>query len=313
MSDGTIPQGGPETPAAPSGTPQFNEAERAAIAVAETGIQQTDPNNPAPPAGTPAAPQRPEGVPEKFWDAEKGQVNTEALLKSYTELEKSRGEAPKEPVQDGETPPARNDGKVEKTVAEQVEDAANDASNPALQSAIELAREQFATGQELGPEAYEALEKAGIPREMTDLYVAGLRAQTEQQLTQLHSFVEGKDNYEAMITWASRNLDDAGIDAFNTALDNPSLREFAVRDLYSKFSKANPSEGSLVAPKGGQAGATGDVYRSMDELVTAQMDGRYGTDTAYTQAVQEKVQRSLSSGIELAPGQRFARAIHTFE
>lgn len=39
----------------------------------------------------PAAPARPDEVPEKFWDAESGTVRTEALLKSYTELERKLG------------------------------------------------------------------------------------------------------------------------------------------------------------------------------------------------------------------------------
>lgn len=47
------------------------------------------------PQGDPAstenqAPVRPDNVPEKFWNAETGTVNTEALLASYTELEKTR-------------------------------------------------------------------------------------------------------------------------------------------------------------------------------------------------------------------------------
>lgn len=305
MSEAATPQGGSETPAAP----QFNEQEQAAIAAAEAGIQQPDPLNPAPPQGSPETPQRPADVPEKFWDAEKGTVNTEALLKSYTELERSRGEAPQENAE----AKVRPDGKVEKTVAEQVAEAAADGSNPALQSAIELAREQFTAGNEIGEDAYEALEKAGIPREMTDLYVAGLRAQTNEQLGQLHSFVDGKDNYDAMISWAAQNLDDAAIDSFNEALDNPKLREFAVRDLYSKFTAKRPSEGKLTAPAGGQESQTGDVFRSMDDLVNAQMDNRYGTDKAYTAEVQAKVQRSINAGIQLAPQQRFARSVHTFE
>lgn len=47
-------------------------------------------------------PARPENVPEKFWDAEKGTLNSEGLLKSYSELEKEMGKltaknvAPKE-------------------------------------------------------------------------------------------------------------------------------------------------------------------------------------------------------------------------
>lgn len=40
---------------------------------------------------------RPDNVPEKFWDAEKGAVNVDAVLKSYGELEKSLTKAKEKP------------------------------------------------------------------------------------------------------------------------------------------------------------------------------------------------------------------------
>ena len=45
----------------------------------------------APTPAIEARPVRPTGVPEKFWDAESGAVRTEALLKSYVELERKLG------------------------------------------------------------------------------------------------------------------------------------------------------------------------------------------------------------------------------
>jgi hypothetical protein len=48
----------------------------------------------APGVGTPPADEpadRPAGVPEKFWDREAGAIRTEALLKSYVELERKLG------------------------------------------------------------------------------------------------------------------------------------------------------------------------------------------------------------------------------
>lgn len=36
-------------------------------------------------------PERPEGIPDKFWDAETSQLRTDALVKSYVELEKKLG------------------------------------------------------------------------------------------------------------------------------------------------------------------------------------------------------------------------------
>lgn len=43
---------------------------------------------PAEPAPSAAVPARPADVPEKFWDAERGALRVEALLKSYRELER---------------------------------------------------------------------------------------------------------------------------------------------------------------------------------------------------------------------------------
>jgi hypothetical protein len=57
----------------------------------ESGPNETAPRNePAGSAETPAR-QRPEDIPEKFWDGERGEIRTEALLKSYTELERKMG------------------------------------------------------------------------------------------------------------------------------------------------------------------------------------------------------------------------------
>jgi len=41
-------------------------------------------------SGGEAPPERPEFIPEKFWDGEKGEVRLEGLAKSYGELEKNR-------------------------------------------------------------------------------------------------------------------------------------------------------------------------------------------------------------------------------
>lgn len=55
----------------------------------QTQTSQTDPN-----AGTgdpPETPARPEHVPEKFWDAEKGAVRVDDVLGAYSKLEGERG------------------------------------------------------------------------------------------------------------------------------------------------------------------------------------------------------------------------------
>lgn len=46
------------------------------------------------PERTNETPPRPHHIPEKFWDSERGEMRTEALLKSYIELERKLGSIP---------------------------------------------------------------------------------------------------------------------------------------------------------------------------------------------------------------------------
>lgn len=55
-----------------------------------------------------ATAERPREIPEKFWDKEKGEVRTDALLKSYQELERKLGRVPGSDI-----PPSAQDYRIE--------------------------------------------------------------------------------------------------------------------------------------------------------------------------------------------------------
>lgn len=235
---------------------------------------------------------RPDNVPEKFWDASKGAVNTEALLKSYTELEKAR--APQEqapaPAAEAEAKPS-SDGRV-KVEEKQAQDA-----NAAL---FDGARTEWAEKQELSAETYENLQKAGYPRQMVDMYLAGVRAETEKTLSTLYGYVGDQATFDAMTQWAGTAMSKEEAEAYNSALDNPALRENAVRGLYARYQAANaaapkPSEGNLVTPSGANA-MSGETYTSRDQLIADQKDPRYQTDSAFRANVAAKLERSRQAG-----------------
>lgn len=52
---------------------------------------------------------RPEGVPEKFWDAEKKSIKADDLSKAYAELEKAHGKLKREKTIGGEVPESADD------------------------------------------------------------------------------------------------------------------------------------------------------------------------------------------------------------
>lgn len=73
--------------------------------VTEAAAEQPEPQAPAiepEPEVAQAAAARPDGIPEKFWDPEAGTLRTDALLKSYLELERKLGSMVPMPGEDGD-------------------------------------------------------------------------------------------------------------------------------------------------------------------------------------------------------------------
>lgn len=292
-----------ETPGAVE-APELNAAEQAAIEVGQRGFSEPENVNVVPPSG----PQRPEWCPEQFW--KDGKADTEGLAKSYAELRSKMDTKPTEPPADPAAPASpeatpRQDGKIEKVEAP----AAPEAPAPAaVTTAMDSARDEWAETGELSDASFEALDKAGIPRPIVELYLDGLKANAEKLMGEIHGYVGGTDSYNSMIQWAGEKLSAEEIEAYNTALDNPALRETAVIGLHAKFTRAVPSEGSLVTPNDGGAAAS-DVFRNRDELVAAQKDPRYQTDPGYRQTVVEKLQRSQGAGFQAFSRPMFERQV----
>lgn len=297
MSDQKQPEASNEGTPAP-----LSATEQASVEKGQNGLSDV---NVAPPP--PSGPQRPEYVPEQFF--KDGKVDIESLAKSYAELRsKMDGKQPEQQQQqeqpNAEAPKVGADGKIEKPEVKQEEQA-----QPApLATAMEAARTEWAEKQEVSEETVTALEAAGIPREVFNLYIEGVKAQTAATLSSIHSYTDGAENYTAMATWAAQHCTDKELDAFNEALDNPELRENAVRGLYARYTAARPSEGKLITPAGTPSQA-GDVYTSRDQLIADQRDPRYGTDASFRQGVMDKLARSQKQGFSVVKRSIFEKQV----
>lgn len=210
-------------------------------AIAALGGQQDNP------AGATTA--RPEGVPEKFWDAEKGEVRVDALLKSYTELESGKGGAEKpKPVQiDGE----------DKTAQEAVDKAGlnwDDLGN------------KLTTKGDLDAEDYAALAKAGVPENIVRDYVARVNADTERTHKEALEYGGGEEKVTALLDWAAKTLTPEEISGYNQMLSSTSWK-VALDTLSARQAKAAPGgqEPNLVTVNG-RLGGTTVGYNSEDEM-----------------------------------------------
>lgn len=256
--------------AAAAATAPTNEAEaRAQIAAEEAAKNGT------------AKPVRPDNVPEKFWDAEKGVVNHEALLASYSELEKKVG-APKEEPKPGEE---------KKPDAEQRPEG-EEAPKGAAETIAELNKRFETNGQKLTEADYELAQKSGYDKATVDSYIAGQQALAELATQRITSAAGGKDSMDRMFAWASTSLSADEIGTFNKSFEGADVNAavMAMETLKGKYEAANGKDPKLVGGK--PAGAATDVFTSWAQVSQAMSDPRYGTDHAYRTSVEQKLGRS---------------------
>lgn len=277
MSD-VIPNGG-GTPAPVvdlgDGSPEGHAAKMLAMSepVADPAAPVADP---AAPAVTP----RPADVPEKFWDAEKGEINTAALLKSQADAEAAlRGTV--EPV-------------VEKTPEELAAEAAAAAAPAAQPEVVANASAEYAEKGELSADTYAALDKAGLPKEMVNEYIAGQTAIVGQLQTAAYEpFDGGQEGYEAAANWAAEKMSEDEIKALDVQLmsNNPAIVAQGAKALQARYAAEADVEPSTIRGNSNNP-ATGGTYASSREMMKDMNSNKYRTSEAFRLEVAQKLARS---------------------
>ena len=239
--------------------------------------------------------ERPAHVPEKFWDAEKGEARWEDLAKSYVELEKRAGSQEDPAAAEGEAEGDATGDEPKGTKIERKEGEPEGEASP-LATAVEAFQAAFTEKNgEVTDEDIAALEALGLPRNTIDTYLAGLKALETLNLQTAQATAGGAEAFSAAQTWAAEKLSDADLDYYNEAVANPKTSTQAVEWLMAKYRAARPSEGKMV-PGLPASTPSGDLFRSTAQVTEAMSDPRYGRDPAYRQQVAEKLNRSKRAG-----------------
>jgi len=215
---------------------------------------------------------RPQWLPEKFKSAED-------MAQAYSELEKKLGQAPKEDQAEGEQSEAE---------AENQEEQTEENVSEAYQTIAEASKEFFENDGQLSEETYNALEKAGLPRDLVDSYAAGQQALLQSEEAQIQSVANGQ--YDAMAEWANENLPQEEIDAFDEAVTGGTVQQakLAVQGLYARYQNATGSNPKLT--QGSVSGVSTMPFKSMQELARAQSDPRYRSgDKAYHEEIDRRL------------------------
>ena len=224
---------------------------------------------------------KPEGLPEKF-------NSVDELVKSYSELEKKLGEQ-SQPTEQSVDPVSKAEEKQEQPKSDL------DIATKAVDSAglnMETLSEEFAKDGKLADGSYQSLEKAGIPKEYVDRFIAGQQAIADQQSATVKNLVGGTESYDNMSEWASQNLTETEKQAYNTAVNSKDLEavKLAVVGLKARYAQSTGSEPTLVEGKASPSAEQG--FASWAQVTQAMSDPRYAKDPAYQAEVKNKLANS---------------------
>lgn len=221
------------------------------------------------------APKAPEGVPAKFIK-EDGTVDVEALAKSYTELEKNRGKKPDDPPGDGE----------------EADSSGQEAAEKAGMDYQELTNKVVENG-DLDEADYERFEKAGVPREMVQEYIALRQAQAEQNMQKAMEYGGGEEATKDLLNWASQNLSPEEIDSYNEMLGGPKWK-VAMDTLKTQRSQSKKSANEPKLRTGTQSSSGSSTgYVSRDEMREDMRDPLYRDPGPKGERFRAEVQRKM--------------------
>ena len=153
---------------------------------------------------------------------------------------------------------------------------------------------EFIQNGELSEGTLKRLNDAGIPQNLVDMALAGLKSQQDAENQKVFDVVGGEEKWNAMATWAGKNLPKGEVEALNEALNGDSayLRNLALKDLAAKYNADNPQapQNKLEGATGADLGASG--FQTVSEMTKAMSDPRYKTDAKYRDEVMLKVGKS---------------------
>ena len=243
----------------PADAPEFTEEEQAALEVADRlGQEEND------------------LILGKFKDADE-------LAKAYSELEKKLGSGEDE---DYEVDTEEEEEEEWSEGAELIAEASDEYFNNEGQLSQETMQKFTEMSSTDLVNAYMEIQ-ANNPNpqqgESPDL--------TDAEMNSVYNSAGGEAEYNRLTSWASENLTENKMDAFNSIIDqgDATAIQIAVAGLRSEYENQEGYEGRMLT---GKAARTTDAFRSQAEVVAAMSDPRYDNDPAYRQDVYEKLERS---------------------
>lgn len=225
------------------------------------------------------------------------QLDTEKVAEETKEEPKDSQEETKEETQEEAT---------EETKEEEPKDTQRESNDKALEAlgkdliakGVDFlgAIEEYQNNGELSQKTYEALEKAGYPKEVIQGFVETRKAIDNKYAQDVMNHVGGEKDFRELQTWMKGNLSKSELDAYNEAVNSENLNtvKLILDGIQAKrVAKQGTRKATLMGNVASKSTPKG--FSGRDEMIKAMSDPRYGIDRAYTISVERKM--SLSNDL----------------
>lgn len=242
------------------------------------------------PTGESPVATRPDTVPEKFWDAATGTINTAALLKAQQDGEQYIAELRSGKAKPAETPAETPDATQDKTPE----------AAPSQQDAVARARTEFSENGSLSAETYTALEASGLSKDMVDGYIQNVNDTSAALTAATYEGAGGEQQFNTMASWAAENMPADQVAAVNTLLASADATVAKQGALQLKAYYESNADRDPTVQIGGNANTTdGSFFKSKHEMTSAMSDPRYARDASFRAEVAQKVARATQHKVDL--------------
>lgn len=150
---------------------------------------------------------------------------------------------------------------------------------------------EYQENGDVSHETYEALKKAGYPKEVIQGFIESRRAIDDAYTKSVYEYVGGEKEYRSLASWMSSNLSKDEIHAFNKVIDDGDtgmvklmLDGIQAKRVAKQGTRKPTILGSPTKPSGSTLG-----FANKTEMINAMSDKRYGVDREYTLGVERKM------------------------
>lgn len=203
--------------------------------------------------------QKPDWVPDEYWDKEKKSIDVERAIKSSAKTSKDK-----------------IDSSRQITIPDQVkQEEAKDIISRAGLTMQDLNR-KIAESGDIEEEDYGKLANVGVSKELARAFIEARILKSTAIARQAQELVGGKESLDAIMNWAADNLTQDEKDSHNRNLSNESTWKTTLLGLQAQFNVAVGSKGQPMFNGTSLAGTgQGGGFANVSEMNAAMRDQRY--------------------------------------